>query len=105
MAVPGKRLGLLLSTRPETPSFRHAARLAEAALNGGLTVYLYCIDDAVWGLSDPQLQRLKEQGAILYACAYGAQKRNIPRSDQAVFAGLSIVSDLISATDRFMAFG
>jgi predicted peroxiredoxin len=100
----GKKLGLLLSTRPEAESFQHGLKLAAAALKQGVDVYLYCVDDAVFGVGHPSLQDLKAQGLKLYACAYGAQRRNIPLSDQAVFAGLTVVSDLVAATDRFLSF-
>ena len=98
----GKKLGLLLSIPPEHPSFRHALRLAEAALSQGVAVYFYCIDDAVRGLA--QLQSLKAAGANLFACAYGAQRRNIPVNDLAIFSGLTVVSDIMASTDRFVSF-
>ena len=99
-----KKLGLLLSARPEARNFRHGVNLAEAAIAAGVKVYLYCIDDAVSGLGDPQLQTLKARGLNLFACAYGAQKRNIPPSDLAVFSGLTMVSELMAGTDRFLSF-
>lgn len=104
MSLRGKKLGLLLSTRPETPNFRHGVHLAEAALAAELKVYLYCIDDAVHGVGDTQLQSLKARGLNLYACAYAARRRNVPVNDLAAFAGLSVVSDLMSGTDRFLSF-
>jgi hypothetical protein len=104
MTLRGKKLGLLLSTRPETDSFQHGVRLAAAALQKGVDVYLYCIDDAVHGVGSPDLQALKASGLKLYACAYGAQRHRVPISDQAVFAGLTVVSDLVAATDRFLSF-
>ena len=104
MSLREKKLGVLLSTRPETVNFRHGVRLAEAALNAQVMVYLYCIDEAVWGVGDPQLQTLKARGLHLFACAYGARRRNLPLSDQATFAGLTVVSDLIGGTDRFVSF-
>jgi len=100
----GKKLGLLVSVRPEDRSFRHALRLAEAALSEGVQVYLYCIDEAVAGLADEHLQALKRRGLNLFACAYAARRRDIPVSDLAAFAGLSIVNDLVSSTDRFLSF-
>jgi hypothetical protein len=104
MVWHGKKLGLLLSTRPEAESFQHGLRLAEAALNKGVDVYLYCIDDAVHGVGHPALQALKARGLKLYACAYGAHRRNLPITDQAAFAGLTVVSDLMAGTDRFLSF-
>jgi hypothetical protein len=104
MSLRGKKLGLLLSTPPDQPGFRHGVHLAEAALAQGVQVYLYCIDDAVPGVSDAQLQSLKARGLLLFACAYGAQRRNIPTNDLAVFSGLTIINDLMAGADRFLSF-
>lgn len=99
-----KKLGLLISCRPEAPGFEHATALARAALSQGATVYLYCIDEAVHGANDARLQELKNKGLNLFACAYGAHRRDIPLSECATFAGLTVVSDLIAGTDRFLSF-
>lgn len=104
MSLRGKKLGLLLSTSPETSSFRHGVHLAQAALEAGVNVYLYCVDDAVLGVEDAQLQSMRSRGLSLYACALGAQERRVPINDLAVFSGLTVVSDLMSATDQFLAF-
>ena len=104
MSLSGKKLGLLISSRPDSPKFRYGLSLAEAALSEGVDVYLYCIDDAVSGVGEAKLQMLKERGLKLFACAYGAHRRNFPLSDQATFAGLTVVSDLIAGTDRFLNF-
>jgi sulfur relay (sulfurtransferase) complex TusBCD TusD component (DsrE family) len=104
MSVRGKKLGLLLSTHPDQPGFRHGLALAETALNEGVDVYLYCIDDAIHGVGQPELQALAARGLKLYACAYAARRRNLPVNDKAIFAGLGVVSDLIAATDRFVSF-
>jgi len=100
----GKKLGLLLSTLPEHPRFGHGVALAGKALAQGIDVYLYCIDDAVAGVADARLQQLKGRGLKLFACAYGAHRRSIPLSEAASFAGLTVVSDIMAATDRFVCF-
>jgi len=104
MPLRGKKLGLLISVPPEHHNFNHGLRLAATALGQGVDVYLYCIDEAVKGLGDPRLQRLKTDGVKLFACAYGAQRRNIPVSERAAFGGLTILNDLIASTDRFVSF-
>jgi DsrE/DsrF-like family len=104
MPPPAKKLGLLISVGPEDANFRHGLHLAECALNRGNSVYLYCIDEAVRGLADSQLQTLKARGLNLFACAYGAQRRHIPPTDLATFSGLAMLSDLMAATDRFVSF-
>lgn len=102
--VAAKKLGVLLSAPPDAPNFDRGLKLAQTALDLGITVYLYCIDEAVAGIDDPRVQRLKESGLNLFACAYAAQRRHITIAEQATFAGLSIVHDLIANTDRFVSF-
>jgi sulfur relay (sulfurtransferase) complex TusBCD TusD component (DsrE family) len=104
MSLAGKKLCLLLSVPPEHPSFAHGLNLAKAALAEGVQVYLYCIDEAVAGVADPLLQKLKVDGLRLFACAYGAQRRDLPLSEHAVFGGLAVLADLIAGTDRFVSF-
>jgi hypothetical protein len=104
VSLQGKKLGVLISVAPGQANFVHGVRTAEAALDKGATVYLYCIDEAVRGVDDALLQSLRARGLILYACAYGAQQRRIPLSDRATFAGLTLVNDLMVGTDRFVSF-
>ena len=104
MSPQGKKLGILISSSPDKPSFGHGLGVAGAALAAGVDVYLYCIDDAVSGVNRSDLQALRGKGLKLYACAYGAHRRNIPLNDAATFAGLTVVSDLVSGTDRFVSF-
>jgi hypothetical protein len=103
-ACAPKKLGILISVCPEAAGFQHGLGLAEAALTRGLDVYLYCIDEGVYGVDDPRLQQLVKRGLKLFACAYGAQQRGIPLGGQAVFSGLAAVSDLMASTDRFVSF-
>jgi hypothetical protein len=99
-----KKLGILLSCPPAHRSFQHALGLARTALQRGLQVYLYCIDDAVTGIASDLVQELKNEGMVLYGCAFSARTRNIPIDDRAAYSGLTVVSDLIAGTDRFLAF-
>jgi len=104
MPLRGKKLSVLVSVSPDHANFHHALRLTETALASGVDVYLYCIDEAVKGVDDVRLQPLKTAGLKLFACAYGAQRRGIMMTDNATFAGLTIVSDLIASADRFVSF-
>jgi hypothetical protein len=104
LELRGKKLGVLIACKPDQPGFRHGVRVAEVAMRRGVNVYLYCIDEAVLGVADPELQKLKATGLNLYACAYGAHKRNLALTDHATFAGLTVVNDLIVSTDKFVSF-
>jgi hypothetical protein len=104
MSLRGKKLGLLLSTLPSQPGFQHGLSLAEAALEEGVDVYVYCVDEAVRGVDEPRLQSLAGRGLKLYACAYGVQQRGLERNPHTIYAGLALLSDLMAATDRFVSF-
>jgi len=104
MSFDGKKLGILISAPPEAPAFLHGVRFAATALEAGCSVYLYCIDTAVKGIAHTELQALRERGLKFYACAYGAHHHGVPVDDRAIFAGLTVVSDLIASTDRFVSF-
>lgn len=104
MSLAGKKLGVLLSGRPDSPSFTHGVKFAGAALAAGCDVYLYCLDNAVPGVTRADLQALRGRGLKLYACAYGAHRRHLPVDDSAAFAGLTVVSDLLAGTERFVSF-
>jgi sulfur relay (sulfurtransferase) complex TusBCD TusD component (DsrE family) len=105
MSIATRKLGLLLSTGPEHPNLEVAVGLGEAALAGGTELYLYLIDDGVRALDEPRIRALPTRGARLFVCAYGCQKRRIPLEDSAhvTYCGLVVLTDLINATDRFIA--
>lgn len=104
MSARPRKLGILLSVSPSHPPFLQGLRVAEAAMEAGCEVYLYCIDEAVKGVGNAHLQDLRHRGLKLYACAYGAHRHGVPVDDSAAFAGLTVVNDLIASTDRFVSF-
>lgn len=98
------KLGVLIASAPDRQNFSHGLRLAETAINRGLAVYLYLIDEAVPGIERAEVQALKARGLRLFACAFGARKRNLVTDDRATWVGLATASDLIASTDRFVSF-
>jgi sulfur relay (sulfurtransferase) complex TusBCD TusD component (DsrE family) len=104
MKLQGKKLGIMIGALPGSQNFHHGSELAREALSQGLEVYLYFIDEAVRGVELEAVQSLKSQGVKLFACAYSLQKRQLPLSPNATMAGLTILNDVISSTDRFVGF-
>jgi hypothetical protein len=100
----GKKLGVLLTTEPGHPNFRPAVALMNAALDAGVRLYLYCIDDGVRAVAAPEIQALKTRGASLFGCAYGAHRRNIHVDDSAAWSGLTVLADVVGSTDKFVSF-
>ena len=100
----GKKLGVLLTTAPAHPNFRVALALMNGALDAGVRLYLYCIDEGVRAVATPEGQALKGRGASLFGCAYGAHRRHIPVDDSAAWSGLTVLADVVGSTDRFVSF-
>jgi len=96
---------VLLSTALERENLQTAVGLAGAALDRGAELYLYLIDDGVRALDDPRIRALPDRGAKLFGCAYGCQKRRLPldHADRVTYCGLVVLTDLINATERFVA--
>ena len=102
--LQGKKLAVLLSTSPDKPDIHTVVNLSKAALAQGVEVYLYLLDDGLLNFDQPAIDDLLGRGVKLYCCAYAAQRRNIPRSEKAVFGGLFVLFNLINSCDRFIAF-
>jgi sulfur relay (sulfurtransferase) complex TusBCD TusD component (DsrE family) len=103
MDLAGKTLGLMVAAGPDRPALDTALGLGHAALDRGVGVYLYLIDDGVIAVEDPRVQALAGRGARLFVCAYGCQKRGRPLSDRATNCGLVVLTDVVQGTDRFLA--
>jgi sulfur relay (sulfurtransferase) complex TusBCD TusD component (DsrE family) len=102
--LAGKKLGVLLTTPPAHPNFRPALALIASALDAGVRVYLYCIDEGVRAVGTPEVQALKARGVNLFGCAYGAGHRKIAIDDAAAWSGLTVLADVVGSTDRFVSF-
>jgi len=102
--LAGKKLGVLLTTAPEHPNFRPALALMNGALDAGVRLYLYCVDDGVRSVATPEIHALKTRGASVFGCAYGAGRRNIPLDESAAWSGLTVLADVVGSTDRFVSF-
>ena len=104
MAQAARKLGILISVDPAHPNFHRGLQLATAALNAKDEVYLYCLDDAVRGVGDDRVQTLRTHGLRLFACAFAAQRRKLPQTENALYGGLTMLNDVIASTDRFVSF-
>ena len=102
---PARRLGILLATAPGHPNTATVVGLARAARERGDEVSLYLIDEGVRHLLGEEVPVLGARlGVRLYACAYGCERRDVPRSDRALFAGLYVLYSIVQGSDRFLAF-
>jgi sulfur relay (sulfurtransferase) complex TusBCD TusD component (DsrE family) len=101
--LKGRKLGILLSTKPAHPNLETCLGLGRAALERGADLYLYLVDDGVANIDDERILGLGGRGAKLFVCAYGSQRRRLPITDKATYCGLVVLTDLINGCDRFVA--
>ena len=102
-----KKFGILLSTAPSHPSVETVVQLTRAALNRGVDVYLYLIDEGVKSLNDSRFSGLVDGGVKMSVCAYGCQQHGVPTGDvdsRISLSGLVVLSGIIDGCDRFLAF-
>ena len=102
-----RKLGILLSTPPGHPSVTTVSRLAQEALTLGSDVYLYLIDEGVKNLNDPHLLAAAGDGAKYFVCAYGCQQHGVKTElldPRVTLCGLVVLSNIVAACDRFVAF-
>ena len=59
----GRKLGMLLSTGPAHPNLETGLGLARAALDRGVDLYLYLVDDGVRNIDDERVLELGARGA------------------------------------------
>lgn len=105
--MAARKLGLLLSTPPSHPSVDTVLGLSRAALRRGIEVYLYFIDEGVKNLADPRYVGLIDSGVRLSVCAYGCQQHGVSTANmdsRVSLSGLVVLSGIIDACDRFLAF-
>ncbi|MCC7517742.1 MAG: DsrE family protein [Verrucomicrobiae bacterium] len=99
------KLGLMLASAPDRPELSKVHQLAGDAFARGDAVFLYLIDDGVRCLDRPEMADLRAKGIRIFACAYGAKKRDIAWDpEKAAFSGLTVLVDVITGCDRFRAF-
>ena len=101
--LKARKLGILLSTQPEHPNLETCLALSREALDRGVDLYLYLIDDGVATIDDDRVLELGRRGAKLFVCAYGCLRRRLPITDKASYCGLVVLTDLINGCERFIA--
>ena len=102
-----QKLGVLLSTAPSDSSVETVSKLADAAVRQGIEVYLYLIDEGVRNLKDERFTRLLDGGVKMSVCAYGCQQHAVSTESvdsRVSLSGLVVLSSIIDACDRFVAF-
>lgn len=99
-----KKLGILLTTSPESENTHTVIRLTEAALSAGVAVEMFLMCDGVYHLNDPRLAELSAKGAKVVVCAHNAIERKVERKDFVHWGSQHDLATLVKESDRFLSF-
>ncbi|MFQ5862871.1 MAG: DsrE family protein [Candidatus Brocadiales bacterium] len=99
-----EKLGILLTTSPESENTHTVIRLTEAALGAGIAVEMFLMCDGVYHLSDPRLAELSAKGAKVVVCAHNAIERRVERKDFVHWGSQYDLATLVKESDRFLSF-
>ncbi len=105
--MDSKKIGFLLALPPSHTSAETVHGLAHAALDAGHEVYLYLIDEGVKNIHSDRYRALTQEGARIFACAYGCQQHHVPTEtidEKMSLCGLVVLSGIIEACDLFLSF-
>jgi hypothetical protein len=95
--------GFLVIAGPEDPIKPVWISEVKSRLASGSEVHLYLIDRGVLHMMEEGFLEHLREGLILYACAYGCRRYEVPLTKPAVFSGLTVLNNLITGCRDFFS--
>ncbi len=99
-----EKLGILLTTSPESENTHTVIRLAETALAAGKQVEMFLMCDGVYHLNDPRLEELAKKGVKVAVCAQNCLERKVEKKPFAVWGSQYDLALLTKEADKFLSF-
>lgn len=98
-----KKLGILLTTSPESENTYTCIRLAEAALAAAKEVHIFLMCDGVYNIYHKEFLTLREKGAKITLCDFNAQERAIEERDGIVFGSQYDLACIAHECDKLIS--
>ncbi len=99
-----KKLGLFLTTSPESANTNTVIRLAEAALEKGVDVRIFLSCDGVLNINHISFLRLTDKGAKICLCQQNLNERFQDEADDVTMGSLYDLSRAAGEVDKLLAF-
>lgn len=99
-----EKLGILLTTSPESENTHTVIRLTETALADGKQVEIFLMCDGVYHLNDARLEGLTQKGAKVVVCAHNCLERKVERRPFVLWGSQYDLAVLIKESYRFLSF-
>jgi len=106
------KIGILLTTSPESQNSEIVLKLASAILDKGQGVEVFFMDDGVYNVMrgnsiSPRFEGILKKGAGLALCGHTAEIRGLEKGDcleGVKYAGQYELSCIVAEADRFLMF-
>jgi len=110
------RIGILLSTSPESQNSYSVYRISQALLAAGHSIRIFLMDDGVYNATVNRskkklfvkMDELISQGVEIALCAMSAEMRGIRKEEllsEVGFSSQSELAEIAKSSDRFLSFG
>ncbi|MBI3328906.1 MAG: DsrE family protein [Nitrospinae bacterium] len=100
-----EKLGVLLTTSPESENTHTVIKLAEAAIARGSEVDIFIMCDGVHNAFDTRFEGLVAQGVRIVLCSHNLSERQRPKIEGAIVCGSQYDhAQLVHNADRYLAF-
>lgn len=99
-----KKLGILLTSSPESEDVRSVIKISEAALRKNIEVEIFVMADGVYNLKFENFLKLASKGVRIVVCAHNAIERGINRVDEVVWGSQWDLAQLAHSAERFISF-
>ena len=99
-----QRLGIFLTTSPESENTFTVIKLAEAAISSGKDVQIFLMCDGVYNINNKGFMSLLDKGVSITLCAHNASERAVEKKEGIRFGSQYDHAYIVNESDRFISF-
>jgi len=99
------KLGILLTTSPESENTNTVIEISKAAREEGHDVSIFLMYDGVYNVNLKEFVALVDKGVDITICAFNAEQRKVAKVDGILFGSQYDHACIASDVDRFLSFG
>lgn len=99
------KLGILLTTSPESENTNTVIEISKSAREEGHEVSIFLMYDGVYNVNKKEFTELAGKGVDIAICAFNAEQRKVGKIDGILFGSQYDHACIASNVDRFISFG
>lgn len=99
------KLGILLTTTPESENTNTVIAVSREARAQGHEVSIFLMYDGVYNVNKKEFADLVNEGVSIAVCAFNVEQRKVGKVDGILFGSQYDHACIASEVDRFISFG